>query len=234
MEQTFEGPRHAATHAHHGAIRQAFVERLPASLATIERAIQLSLRCHRDQKDRPNGSPYVEHPAEVAHNVVDWTDPLDPDLVVAALLHDSVEDQAAVLCEVGGEATVDRTAALAVIEAGFGARARSLVAHLTNPEPTGTPTAEEKRAAYLHHVQELAADAPDAYCVKLADLWTNALRLDGIADDRRRQSLSRKYRPVLEDALARLLSAPPGPIAAKAPELAAELRSALAGMSASD
>jgi hypothetical protein len=30
------------------------------------------------------------------------------------------------------------------------------------------------------------------------------------------------------------LSAPPGPIAAKAPELAAELRSALAGMSASD
>lgn len=233
MEQTFDGPRHAATRAHHEAIRRAVAERLPAALAAVERAIELSLRCHRDQKDRPNGSPYVEHPAEVAHNVVEWTEPLDPELVVAALLHDSVEDQAAVLCEVGEQPTVDRASAFAVIESVFGARVRTLVAHLTNPEPSGNPSPEEKRAAYLGHVQELAADAPDAYCVKLADLWTNALRLDGIADDGHRRNLTRKYRPVLEDALTRLQAAPPSPIAGKAPELIEELRSAIADMPAS-
>ncbi|KHO02686.1 HD domain-containing protein [Rickettsia felis] len=41
-------------------------------------------------KKRKSGEPYYSHPLEVAYIILDWS--LDSDVIIAALLHDTVED----------------------------------------------------------------------------------------------------------------------------------------------
>ena len=45
---------------------------------------------HHDGQLRKDGSPYITHPLEVAHLVADLG--LDADSIIAALLHDTIED----------------------------------------------------------------------------------------------------------------------------------------------
>ena len=45
---------------------------------------------HHDGQFRKDGSPYITHPLEVAHLVADLG--LDADSIIAALLHDTIED----------------------------------------------------------------------------------------------------------------------------------------------
>ena len=227
-----EGERYATTHTHLAEVRERVEELGAEQAAAVEQAIAVSLHCHQHQSDRPSGAPYVEHPAEVARNVVRWCRPLATELVIAALLHDSVEDQHEILCALDGRSPADRHGAFDTIEARFGTRVRNLVAHLTNPEHAGPRTAAEKRAEYLAHIQELAEEGSDAYTVKLADLWTNALRLDGIADADKRSRLGLKYRPVLEDAATRLLEGPPPRLVGTAASMRTELLHAIARMDA--
>ena len=60
----------------------------------IQSALLQMLELHKDQKDRPDGMPYVSHPLEVSKAIVQDFGVTDKDLVEAALLHDAVEDQA--------------------------------------------------------------------------------------------------------------------------------------------
>ncbi len=55
----------------------------------IKQALDLATKAHEKQK-RLDGSPYITHPIEVAHIVVDMG--LDADSIIAALLHDCIED----------------------------------------------------------------------------------------------------------------------------------------------
>ncbi|MDR0381546.1 MAG: bifunctional (p)ppGpp synthetase/guanosine-3',5'-bis(diphosphate) 3'-pyrophosphohydrolase [Oscillospiraceae bacterium] len=57
--------------------------------ARLRAAYEFAARAHEGQL-RKDGSPYVTHPVEVAHIVVDLA--LDLDSVIAALLHDTIED----------------------------------------------------------------------------------------------------------------------------------------------
>ncbi len=58
-------------------------------LALIERAFNFAAKAHNGQK-RADGTPYITHPLSVADHVVDIG--LDNESIVAALLHDVVED----------------------------------------------------------------------------------------------------------------------------------------------
>jgi (p)ppGpp synthase/HD superfamily hydrolase len=64
---------------------------------TVFRALDLALDVHLDQADRSDGEPFARHPIEVAQKTLDILDEPNADLVVASLLHDSVEDRADVL-----------------------------------------------------------------------------------------------------------------------------------------
>ncbi|MCF7795336.1 hypothetical protein K9M50_03185 [Patescibacteria group bacterium] len=63
----------------------------------VFKALDLMLEVHLGQKDRADGMPYAKHPLEVAQKTLDITDEPSADLVVASLLHDSVEDKSDVL-----------------------------------------------------------------------------------------------------------------------------------------
>jgi (p)ppGpp synthase/HD superfamily hydrolase len=54
---------------------------------------------HLEQAPRPDGTPYIEHPLAVASQILEAMAHKDPDVVVAALLHDAVEDQTARLAQ---------------------------------------------------------------------------------------------------------------------------------------
>lgn len=55
----------------------------------IKRAFKYASDMHKNVL-RNSGEPYVNHPARVAYTIAEWG--LDNDTVIAALLHDVVED----------------------------------------------------------------------------------------------------------------------------------------------
>ena len=61
---------------------------------TVLRAADAAARWHVHQRRKGSAQePYINHLLEVASLVAEATHGKDPDLVVAALLHDAVEDQ---------------------------------------------------------------------------------------------------------------------------------------------
>ncbi len=76
--------------AHYETMRQAVLDCLPASdMALVDRAVDYARNKHKEQK-RKDGSPYIIHPLAVAQIVAEMG--LDLDAVLAALLHDCIED----------------------------------------------------------------------------------------------------------------------------------------------
>jgi RelA/SpoT family (p)ppGpp synthetase len=63
----------------------------PADIGRIEEAYQFSDAAHEGQQ-RASGEPYISHPLAVAEILADWQ--LDAQALMAALLHDVVEDTA--------------------------------------------------------------------------------------------------------------------------------------------
>ena len=75
---------------HYAAMRAAIEKYLPgADMALIDRAVDYANEKHRLQK-RKDGSPYIIHPLAVAQIVAEMG--LDCDAILAALLHDCIED----------------------------------------------------------------------------------------------------------------------------------------------
>ena len=69
---------------------QSHVRYLPTSAQTkIRRAFERGSELHAGQKRR-SGDPYFTHPIAVAHILADWG--ADADTIIAALLHDALED----------------------------------------------------------------------------------------------------------------------------------------------
>ena len=72
---------------------QVFIDSLDylseADLARVKEAFVFSERCHRSQR-RASGEPYITHPLAVAGALAEWK--MDAVAVMAALLHDTIED----------------------------------------------------------------------------------------------------------------------------------------------
>ena len=56
----------------------------------IEEAIMFALQCHEGQKRKLVNIPYILHPMEVCSIITNIT--ADPDVIIAGLLHDTIED----------------------------------------------------------------------------------------------------------------------------------------------
>lgn len=122
----------------------------------IEGAFRVAAHAHAGQT-RSDGRPYLKHPIEVARVLVEEWRVEDPDLVVAALLHDAVEDSPLTLEEV---------------EASFGARVRELVDALTKPKKVQGEI-EDKVAKARAYFERLRQAPVGAAIVKAADRVSN-------------------------------------------------------------
>ncbi len=105
----------------------------------INKAIYWAKKYHEGQF-RKSGEPFYSHPLEVAYMVSDYL--LTTDAIVAAILHDIVEDT---------EVTVE------IIADEFGWRAAEMVDRLTRDRPDGTKLSVETilQNAYAHKDKEV-------------------------------------------------------------------------------
>ncbi len=73
-------------------------------LVLIDKAIKLATEAHKGQK-RKSGQPFINHPLNVAKIVIEWG--MDIDSVLAAILHDTVEDTELTLEQIEAEINQD-------------------------------------------------------------------------------------------------------------------------------
>jgi hypothetical protein len=105
-------------------------------------ALAYAEKLHRDQRRKGNDIPYVAHLMAVTATVLEWGG--DEDTAIAALLHDSVEDQ-------GGDATAD------IIRSRFGDRVVDLVLHCTD---SATVDPEAKLPNITATIRDVRAHGP--------------------------------------------------------------------------
>jgi len=122
-------------------------------IAKILKALRFSSEKHKDQRRKgAEGLPYINHPIDVAETLWSVGGVRDVDVIVAAILHDTVEDT---------------TTTPAELEELFGPIVRSLVQEVTDDK--SLPKVERKRLQ-VEHAPHLSAGAKQ---IKLADKISN-------------------------------------------------------------
>lgn len=179
-------------------------------------ALNLMLWAHFEQKDRPDGQPYINHPLSVALHIINDYNIFDPDLLIAALLHDTIEDQPQKILDWGNGKVRDnnlKKSALGVLEKHFGAKVALLVDKLTNPdfeeEPGRLATDSDekdvrKARLYLKHFENLIDESQLAFVIKMADFSENAFHIELLEEGVSKDWLRRKYGPVIQMLIGRL------------------------------
>jgi GTP pyrophosphokinase len=104
----------------------------------FDRAVLLAAELHRTQIRKGTKIPYIAHLLGVASLVLEHEG--DEDEVIAALLHDAVEDQ-------GGAPTLAR------IRVQFGDRVAAIVEGCTDAEVIPKPPWRPRKEAYLAHLE---------------------------------------------------------------------------------
>lgn len=122
------------------------------SQATIKKALQLAMHIHANQL-RKDGSPYIEHPIDVASILNENIENAEQNLISAALLHDSIE--------LGPPNAQDE------ITTRVNPEVASLVVSLSDDQSL---TSDQRRAQQLFNAQNLSTNAK---LIKLADRLSN-------------------------------------------------------------
>lgn len=116
-------------------------------------AVRFAAYKHRDQRRKGrDASPYINHPIEVAELIARVAEVDDTAVLMAAVLHDTVEDT---------ETTFEE------IETAFGAEVRSLVAEVTDDKNLEKP---ERKRLQIEHARHLSDRAK---LIKIADKICN-------------------------------------------------------------
>jgi guanosine-3',5'-bis(diphosphate) 3'-pyrophosphohydrolase len=128
------------------------------NLARLLRAAEFAANKHSEQRRKGGAgtTPYINHPLTVARLLAEVGAVADEDILIAALLHDTVED-------------TDTTPA--ELEQAFGPTVRRLVEEVTDDKQL--PKAERKRLQ-IEHAPSLSAGAA---LIKLGDKIANVADL---------------------------------------------------------
>ena len=124
-----------------------------ADLSRLTKALVFAAEAHRNQRRKGAAQePYLNHLVEVLDLVVQATGGADTDVMVAALLHDVVEDTSTTYEDVA---------------AGFGERVAEIVRE--NSDDMSLPKSERRRA----RIAAMPLKSRDARIVKMADIISN-------------------------------------------------------------
>lgn len=145
--------------------------------------------------------PYIAHPirnalraARFTHGLMSRADVVN--LIVASLLHDTVEDapeRITTFYDMHEIVGTDRDVALAQISARFGRAVADTVRKVTNPKHFAELPRQERNAAYLSHLQNVVVVHEGAYLTKAMDLIDNAGSLKHMATCDKQKNLAEKY-----------------------------------------
>ena len=134
----------------------------------IEKAYYYAKEAHGDQR-RVSGIPYILHPTSVACILVEYG--MDSDSLIAALLHDVVED-------------TDRT--LEEVTAEFGAHIALLIDGLTKISKIAFTNREEQQAESIRKMLIAMSNDIRVIIIKLADRVHNMRTIDCMHEQKRR------------------------------------------------
>lgn len=122
------------------------------SLALLK-AIHFAADKHRSQKRKgEEGTPYINHPIEVATLIGEVAGVTDTDVLIAAVLHDTIEDT---------DTTEEEVKAL------FGKRILDIVLEVTDDKTLPKLTRKELQIKHAPHL------SPEATLIKVADKISN-------------------------------------------------------------
>jgi (p)ppGpp synthase/HD superfamily hydrolase len=162
--------------------------------ATLKRAERVASRLHAG--DKRVREPYVNHLLRVAIRIIRHYQVRDAEVVVAALLHDAVEDHPADLADMASDAeraAGERYAALAVLARAFTPRVANLIAAVTNPD---YDPGRDRQEQYREHVVESLEVDPWARVIKLSDFTDNGVGIIHTTGPKVRKA-SAKYAPLV-------------------------------------
>lgn len=184
-------PLHAITEVYgEGGLRERFAYEIQAfGEADRERlmsALDLAASLHEGQ--RRVREPYLNHLLRVAIRIVHYYGVRDGDVIVAALLHDSAEDQAERLAGVP-----DTGKALERLGELYGPRVAGMVESVTNPEYSTDRSVHEQ---YREHLAESLERDPWARVIKVSDFTDNGVGVIHTVGPKVR-SAATKYRPLV-------------------------------------
>ena len=141
----------------------------PSELKKIREAYRFSDEMHLGQM-RKSGEPYISHPIAVAEICADWK--LDAQAIMAALLHDVMEDQ-----DVKKDELIER----------FGAPVAALVDGLSKLDKIEFQSQIEQQAENFRKMLLAMARDVRVILVKLADRLHNMRTLDAMSPEKRRR-----------------------------------------------
>ena len=144
----------------------------PAEIKNVREAYRFSDEMHLGQI-RKSGEPYISHPIAVAEICADWK--LDAQAIMAALLHDVMEDQ-----DVKKDELIER----------FGAQVASLVDGLSKLEKIEFQSQVEAQAENFRKMLLAMARDVRVILIKLADRLHNMRTLDVMAPNKKRRIAS--------------------------------------------
>jgi (p)ppGpp synthase/HD superfamily hydrolase len=209
-------PLHAITEMYgEDGLRERFcleIESFPeGERATLDDALELAERLHAD--DRRVREPYLNHLLRVAVRIITYYGVRDVDVLVAALLHDAVEDHPEELAGLpaGQPHAVATDAAVAELARRYNPRVASLVRAVTNPE---YDPERDRHEQYRAHVTDSLDRDPWARIIKVSDFTDNGVGVIHTTGDKVHSS-ARKYRPLVP-TFRELIDRPDTPLSATA------------------
>jgi guanosine-3',5'-bis(diphosphate) 3'-pyrophosphohydrolase len=140
-----------------------------ADVARLADAYRFSEAAHKGQK-RQSGDPYISHPLAVAEILADWH--LDGQALVAALLHDVMEDTSVTKAEISDT---------------FGKPVAELVDGLSKLDKIEFQSAEDAQAENFRKMLLAMARDVRVILIKLADRLHNMRTLDAVPPAKRRR-----------------------------------------------
>ena len=143
---------------------------LPADVAVLRKAIAVASQAHQGQV-RTSGEPYITHPLKVAELVASLG--VDEHSVVAAILHDAVEDS---------ELSLDE------VESQFGQDVRLIVDGVTKLDRLAFDSKEAQQAATIRKMMIAMASDPRVLLIKLADRLHNLQTIAALPEWKQRRT----------------------------------------------
>tara|TARA_A100001035_G_scaffold263741_1_gene244499 strand:+ start:661 stop:1161 length:501 start_codon:yes stop_codon:yes gene_type:complete len=122
-------------------------------MTKLDKAIKFATKAHGKQKRKYTGEPYITHPIAVMEIV--RTVPHTEEMLVAAVLHDTVEDTPVTLADIKAE---------------FGTKVMKLVEGLTDVSKPEDGNRKTRKAMDRAHTAKQSAEVQT---IKLADLIHN-------------------------------------------------------------